>query len=146
MARAIKQKSTVERFVSYAAATAFAGLLCFLLIRNEPFADPNLATLFRVSLSISLAILGATLPGFLGIRYAGKRLALRATGGIGIFLISLAATSRIIPVRKSKTTATAPVDHGQTIQQQTHGDQSPAAIGSAVVINYADTPRPANSK
>ena len=41
--------------------------MLYLVVRNEPFRDPNLVVIARTILSLSIAVLGATVPGFLNI-------------------------------------------------------------------------------
>ena len=67
------------------AALVVVGLAVFLLVRNQPIADPKLFFVMRVVLSFSTAVLGATIPGFLNLRWSGSGLAVRAGGALGLF-------------------------------------------------------------
>jgi hypothetical protein len=54
-----------EKITTALVAVAIVALVGFLIIRNEPVADPNLAVATRILLSLASASLGATIPGFL---------------------------------------------------------------------------------
>jgi len=58
------QTSIWEKIVAVAVAVLAFGLVAFLVVRNTPFADPNLVLLIRTVLSISAGIIGGTIPGF----------------------------------------------------------------------------------
>lgn len=71
-----------EKITSYAMAIWIVALVSYLLIRNQRFEDPNLAVGMRILLSLSTAILGAVIPGFLHVDMQGKGLAIRAGGAL----------------------------------------------------------------
>jgi hypothetical protein len=60
-----------DRVTATLAALVVVGLAVFLLVRNQPIADPKLFFVLRVVVSFSAAVLGATIPGFLDIRWSG---------------------------------------------------------------------------
>jgi hypothetical protein len=60
-----------DRIAATVAALVIVGLAVFLLIRNQPIADPKLFFVLRVVLSLSAATLGASIPGFLNLRWSG---------------------------------------------------------------------------
>jgi hypothetical protein len=64
----------------------------FLLVRNQAIADPRLFFVLRVVLSLSAATLGATIPGFLTVRWSGHGLAIRAGGAIALFVLTFVYT------------------------------------------------------
>jgi hypothetical protein len=100
------------------AAVAVISLIGFVVIRNEKFADPNLVVLMRIVLGLSVAIFGATVPGFLNVSWQGSGLVVRAGGALALFVLSLFWTPQ---VEKS--------DPGQIINQKTTGPNSPAVVG-----------------
>ena len=69
-----------DRIAATVAALVIIGLAVFLLIRNQPIADPRLFFVLRVVISFSAAMLGATIPGFLDLRWSGSGLVVRAGG------------------------------------------------------------------
>lgn len=77
-----------DRVAATLAALVVVGLAIYLLSDNQPIADPKLFFVLRVVLSLSAAILGATIPGFLDIRWSGRGLALRAGGAIALFMLA----------------------------------------------------------
>jgi hypothetical protein len=64
-------------------------------------------------LSLSIAVLGATVPGFLNVGWSGRGLAIRAGGALALFVLTFLLTPQIV-------------------QQETHGDVSPAISVSVV--------------
>ena len=78
------------------AALVVVGLAVFLLVRNEPIADPKLFFVLRVVVSFSAATLGATIPGFLDIRWSGSGLAIRAGGALALFVLTFVYTPDLV--------------------------------------------------
>lgn len=54
-----------EKILSYGVALLIVIAVLFLVVRNQPIADPNLAVILRVVLSVAMAILGASVPGLI---------------------------------------------------------------------------------
>jgi hypothetical protein len=91
------QPQTWEKVASYITAFLFVGSVVFLLIRNQPIADPNLVVALRVLLSLMVAVLGASIPGMLGVDLkTGKGIAIRATGALALFVISFVMTPKVL--------------------------------------------------
>jgi hypothetical protein len=107
------------------------GLAIFLLIRNEPIADPRLFLVLRVVISLSAATLGATIPGFLELSWRGQGLAVRAGGALALFVLTFAYTPHL---------ATDRGDAGLQIRQESKGPLSPNIVGNTgrIVINGGD--------
>src|ERR1043165_8181374 len=84
-----------ERAISALAAVAVISLIGFVVIRNEKFADPNLVVLMRIVLGLSVAIFGATVPGFLNVSWQGSGLVVRAGGALALFVLSLFWTPQV---------------------------------------------------
>jgi hypothetical protein len=77
-----------DRIAATCAALVVVGLALFLLIRNQPIADPKLFFVLRVVLSFSAATLGATIPGFLNVGWSRGGLIMRAGGTLALFLLT----------------------------------------------------------
>jgi hypothetical protein len=75
-----------DRIAATCAALVVVGLAVFLLIRNQPIADPRLFFVLRVVLSFSAATLAATIPGFLNVAWSGGGLVVRAGGALALFV------------------------------------------------------------
>jgi hypothetical protein len=71
-----------DRIAATLAALVIVGLAVFLLVRNQPIADPRLFFVLRAVISFSAAALGATIPGFLDLRWSGGGLVVRAGGAL----------------------------------------------------------------
>jgi hypothetical protein len=94
-----------ERAISACAAVTIVGLVGFLVIRNQPFSDPNLVVFVRIMLSFATALLGATIPGTLRVSWSGKGLAIRAAGAVSLFVITLFFTpAALSPTRQPTQT------------------------------------------
>lgn len=89
-----------DRIIATIAAVVGLGLVVYLVVRNEPFADPNIAVMMRVVVSLAAAAFGATLPGFLNLTWTGGGLALRAGGALALFAVTYLYT----PVTESAPT------------------------------------------
>lgn len=81
--------SWIEKGIAYIAALTVLGVSLFLIIRNEKFADQNLFIITRIIISFSIAVLGATVPGFLQLSWEGKGLIIRAGGALALFVLTL---------------------------------------------------------
>jgi hypothetical protein len=71
-------------------------LLGYLVLRNTPFADPNLVVITRILLSLAVAILGATIPGFLQIDWKKQGFAIRAGGALALFIVTFLLSPNVV--------------------------------------------------
>jgi hypothetical protein len=110
-----------ERVGSVLAAAVGLGVMLYLVVRNEPFRDPNLVVMARIMLSLSIAVLGATVPGFLNVGWSGKGFVIRAGGALALFVLTFLLTPQIV-------------------QQKTHGDNSPAISGVGGNVTITNGP------
>jgi hypothetical protein len=94
-----------ERLMAIIAAVVVIFFAIYLIIRNEPFADPNLAALARKLLSFAMAVLGATIPGLLKIGLSMKGLSVRAAGALVFFVLTFNAAPHILE-RSAKENST----------------------------------------
>jgi hypothetical protein len=78
-------------------ASLVLGFVLFLLLRDRPFSDPNFYLYTRILLSFGIAVLGATIPGFLDITWHGGGLAIRAAGALGLFVLTFFGTPKVLP-------------------------------------------------
>lgn len=85
-----------ERLTAIITAVVVIIFAIYLITRNEPFADPNLAALARKLLSFAMAVLGATIPGFLKIGLSIRGLSVRASGALVLFVLTFAFTPLIL--------------------------------------------------
>lgn len=85
---ATSKKFELERLIGLVTAVCVVGTVLYLVIRNQPFSDPNLVTLMRIVLAVSMGILGATIPGFLSIEYRSQGLVIRAAGALALVLLT----------------------------------------------------------
>ena len=86
-----------ERIVTLSTAVFIIVTVIFLLVRNEPFRDPNLVVLARIILSLATALLGAVLPGFIHVDLRLRGLIIRATGAFALFVLTLYGTPAVLP-------------------------------------------------
>lgn len=92
------QPALWEKLLAYVAAFVALALVAFVVIRNEPFASPNIVVLLRTILSLSVAVLGATIPGFLNITWERGGLLIRAGGALALFLLTFLFTPHVLPM------------------------------------------------
>ncbi|WP_376960747.1 hypothetical protein ABNQ39_22570 [Azospirillum sp. A26] len=94
----------------------------WLLIRNEPIADPKLFFALRVIVSVAAAVLGAAIPGFLQVRWSRGGLAVRAGGALALFVLTFVYTPDLVTGH----------DAGPTnVIQSSTGDASPPISGNS---------------
>jgi hypothetical protein len=108
-----------DRVAATLAALVVVGLAVFLLIRNQPIADPRLFFVLRVVVSFSIAVLGATIPGFLDLRWSGGGLVVRAVGALALFVLTFVYTPDLISDQDQPKTTT---------KQSSTGDLSPPIV------------------
>src|SRR5262245_39349318 len=85
-----------ERMISLLAGAVAIGVVLFVIVRNEPFRDPNLVVALRILLSFSVSLLGGTIPGFLSIDWSGGGIALRAGGALALFVLTYFGTPVVL--------------------------------------------------
>ena len=85
-----------EQIASIIAAAVVLFLVVFLVIRNKPFADPNLVILTRIILGLAVSVFGATVPGFLNVGWSLKGLTVRAGGALALCVLSLVVTPQVV--------------------------------------------------
>jgi tetratricopeptide (TPR) repeat protein len=112
-------RPTFDRIAAILTALVIVGLMVFLLVRNEPIADPRLFFGLRIVLSLSAAILGASIPGFLNVRWSSGGLAVRAGGALALFVLTYVFTPDLVTDQGSKTGSIT-----------TKGPQSPVVQGT----------------
>jgi hypothetical protein len=116
------KQNAAERFVAIFVAVAIIALAGYLIVRNEPFADPNLVVVTRVILSLAVAVLGATIPGFLNIGWNVKGVVVRAGGALALFLLTFWFTPGVLPALKDSTIP--PLKNAKKISRSATTDQS----------------------
>jgi hypothetical protein len=85
-----------EKIVGYGVALWIIGLVSYLLIRNAPFNDPNLVVAMRILLSLSVAIVGAVIPGFLSVDLRYKGASIRAGAALALFVFTYWFSPKVI--------------------------------------------------
>ena len=112
MARAAASQANTQfdRIAAVCAALVIVGLVVFLLIRNEEITDPRLFLALRIVLSFGIAVLGATIPGFLQVGWSGNGLAIRAGGALALFALTYLYTPDLVMKQGQvgQTTISAP--------------------------------------
>ena len=123
-----KTQSTLpfDRIAATVAALVIVGLAVFLLIRNQPIADPRLFFVLRVVVSFSAAVLGATIPGFLDLRWSGGGLVVRAGGALALFVLTFVYTPDLVKDRSS---------FGSQVIQHSEGPLSPPITNNRGTIH-----------
>jgi hypothetical protein len=92
-----------DRLAATLAALMVVALAIFLLVRNQPFADPGLFFVMRVVVSLSAATLGATAPGFLKVSWSGSGFKLRAAGALALFVLTFVYTPDLVTDQSRST-------------------------------------------
>jgi hypothetical protein len=85
-----------EKIVAVVMAALIVVVVLYLVVRNQPFADPNLVRVLRIVLSIAAGILGATIPGFLHVQWSGAGFIIRSGGALALFVITFFGSPSVI--------------------------------------------------
>jgi hypothetical protein len=88
--------STPERLVASVASLAVITTILYLAISNQRIEDENVAVMLRIILSLAVAVIGATVPGFLQVGWDLKGVTIRAGGALALFVICYFASPPII--------------------------------------------------
>lgn len=131
--RTSKPSYLIERAAGVASALAIVGTLLVLLIRNEPMADSRLFFALRVVISVAAAVLGATIPGFLQIRWTRGGFAVRAGGALALFVLTFVYTPDL---------ATSPQTPPAPITQTSSGNNSPPIANNSGIVTIQNSPAP----
>lgn len=123
MARALVQRTGVsfDRVAAVIAALTIVGLVGFLLVRNDAIASPQLFFALRVVLSFAVAVLGATIPGFLDLGWKGGGLVIRAGGALALFVLTYVYTPDLAT--------------GQTVISAPNGVAAGSITNSPITVN-----------
>lgn len=92
--------NSVERLVALAVGALIIAFVIALVWRGEEVTG-NLAVFSRIIISLSAAILGATIPGFLNIGWKGGGLVVRAGGALALFVLTFMYTPKIYEPEKA---------------------------------------------
>jgi len=125
----VYKTTRVERLFALIAAAGIILLVAYLVIRNQPFADPNLVVLTRTILSLGIAILGGTIPGFLNIGWNVKGISIRAGGALALFALTFLLTPSVLPMLKDA--AIPPLKNPRKISQNSWGSETLSFISTA---------------
>jgi pyrimidine deaminase RibD-like protein len=89
--------ATWEKIVLAVAVIFVLSLVAWVVVRNQPFADPNIVVMLRIVLSLAVASVGAVVPGLLHVSWKWKGFALRAGGALALFVLTYLLSPRVIP-------------------------------------------------
>lgn len=84
-----------ERMIGIITAVVVVGVVLYLVLRNQPIVDPNLVVVLRIVISLAVGILGATIPGFLGVEYTVGGIVIRAGGALALFVLTFFGTPQV---------------------------------------------------
>ncbi len=86
---------TWEKISVFAIIALIILTILFLIIRNQPFSDPNYAVMTRILISLCVSVLGALIPGFLSIDWSLKGTTIRAGGAMALFVLTYMYTPNV---------------------------------------------------
>ena len=90
------QSALWEKITAAAVAVFIVAFISFLIISGIP-SEQNAIAFARILISLASAILGAVIPGFLGVNLQAKRQSIRAGGALALFVITYFFTPNVIP-------------------------------------------------
>src|ERR1700733_483955 len=89
-------KVNPDRLAAMLSGLVMFALVAYLLVRNQPIASSQLFFALRVVLSLLSGILGATIPGFLNLKWSGGGLVVRAGGALALFVLTFVYTPHLL--------------------------------------------------
>jgi|GEM_PF-6731698 len=108
-----------EKITTAGVASGIVGLVGVLVIRNEPIADPNLVVILRIVVSLAIAALGATIPGFLHVGWNGRGVTVRATGAAALFLLTYFGSPQVMSPNPPTPQKPPTSNHSKRLEWQT---------------------------
>jgi hypothetical protein len=90
------QPATWEKAFVYVSAAVIIIAILIISFRDKPFADKNVVVLLRIVLSLAIAVMGATVPGFLHVGLNKNGLLIRAGGALALFVITFFFTPTVL--------------------------------------------------
>ncbi len=102
---------TLEKAIAYLTALFIVGLVTYVVVDGEATRNPNSVAFIRILLSLAVAVLGATIPGFLDVSWSAGGLAIRAGGALALFVLTYFFTPQVLPTQDiALTIRVTPVD------------------------------------
>lgn len=92
-----------ERLIAYALGAGIIIFVCYLIIRDKPFSDPNNAQNLRILLSLACGLLGGLFVGFLNVGWDGSGMAIRAGGGFALAIVVFFGAPNVAPNLRTET-------------------------------------------
>ena len=86
-----------EKVVVFVCLLWTFGLVTYLVVRNEPFTDPNITLFVKAMLAGVLSVLAALVPGYLHVSWHFGGFAVRAGGAIGVFVLIWFGSPEVLP-------------------------------------------------
>jgi hypothetical protein len=86
-----------EKIVAFAMAAVVLLAVLVVVLRNEPFKDPNIVLVFRIVIAAAMGVFVMVVPGFLHVEWKGRGLVIRAGGAIAAFVLCLVFTPKVLP-------------------------------------------------
>lgn len=126
-----------ERVFGLFIGAVLIGATLYLIVTNHKYDEPN-ATYMKILLSLGAGVVGSTIPGFLHIEYKKKGLAVRAAGGVAVFLVTLYYTPAVVVVKPAKLVVNQPT---RVDLRSFMGDsKDPKVLMESVVMATMDIP------
>jgi hypothetical protein len=91
------QNSLLHQLTAVIMALSIIGLGIWVVVRNQPFADPNIVVVLRILVAVAAAICGATIPGFLHIESKFRGFGIRAGGALALVVLTYLLTPKVLP-------------------------------------------------
>ncbi len=103
-----------EKMAAFFSAGLVLSVALFIIVRNKPFADPNLVVLMRTLVSFAVAVTGAVIPGFLNINWSRRGATIRAGGALALFILTFVMTPNVISAKSPVPVAETSVPVAET--------------------------------
>lgn len=146
-----EKSGTFERAFAVAWASIIFAFVIFLVLRNQPI-ETNYYAWVRILLSFAIAVLGATIPGFLDVEWKGAGLAIRAAGALALFVLTFFATPQVLPSAPSLKDAEIGIMQPNVVDFRTHDgpeksveERLAAPVVLTVPFQYENKAQPAKT-
>lgn len=127
----------LERAIATVTGASIIFFTMYLVVRNAPFASPDLARMMRIILSLGIGIIGGTIPGFLNVSYNGVGFAVRAGGALALFVITYFGSPSVDALHLGEpiveTSAAAQIDL-RTIAPPNHSDHDRLEANTVITV------------
>lgn len=140
-----------EKIFALVWASIVLSAVLILVFRDKPLPNPNFYVWVRILLSFAIAIVGATIPGFLNVEWRAAGFGIRAAGALALFVITFFGTPHVLtppalPLPEIELARPSKIDFRTELgPERSVGERLAAPLVLTVPMQYISKAEPAHS-